>query len=154
MVGSWWRKLRSRWTLWRLGGVSDDDFIEVGPPDYYQAVPREGGLWVWEADEPYGRALVRVQNVRWNGEEWWVDVVNLADAFGLTYVEASRPDRVIESGPWPNELHRFYEACRPVLPAGARYPDSVVRHAYEHLERLRGEWPYRVDRRPRQPRGR
>lgn len=72
--------------------------------------PRPGTLWVWEPDTP-ARALVKVIEVKWNGEEWWV----------ITESLLPRCD------PWPpvtdpkynpnyawNDLSRFWEACHHV----------------------------------------
>src|SRR4051794_5791781 len=41
-------------------------------------VPEVGSVWVWELGAAHARCLVRVVEVRWNGEEWWVKTEALA----------------------------------------------------------------------------
>lgn len=78
------------------------DSYDKGAP-----LPKVGSRWVWEIDLPHARELVEVAEVRWNGEEWWV---------GTTTLLRNQPypptGREIE---W-NDLGRFWEACKPVLP--------------------------------------
>jgi hypothetical protein len=65
-------------------------------------VPEVGSAWVWELDAPHARCLIRVTEVRWNGEEWWVKTVALLPAPGQS------------AGPCYNDASRFAEAATPV----------------------------------------
>ncbi len=56
--------------------------------------PAVGSTWIWERDKPHAREHVSVLEVRWNGEEWWVQ---------------TRSQR----GDYWNDLSRFWEACWP-----------------------------------------
>jgi hypothetical protein len=72
-------------------------------------LPKAGTHWVWELDKPHACELIKVTEVFWNGEEWWVrtkglmrDVAHLAHAAFLTSPESL------------NDLSRFWEAVTPV----------------------------------------
>jgi hypothetical protein len=71
-------------------------------------LPKPGTRWIWEINNPNARALVQVEEVTWNGEEWWVTTSTL-----LPRTESSPPGA--ESLAY-NDLSRFWEACIPVLP--------------------------------------
>jgi len=68
--------------------------------------PKVGTRWVWEIDIPSARDLIEVTQVKWNGEEWWVESKTLLPPHQHRFPS----DRC-----W-NELGRFWEACLPVLP--------------------------------------
>ena len=36
-------------------------------------VPHDGDIWLWEPEKEHAREFVRVTDVRWNGEEVWVE---------------------------------------------------------------------------------
>jgi hypothetical protein len=57
-------------------------------------VPAVGSTWTWEPLNAHACEDVTVINVRWNGEEWWVET-------------SSR-----QGSQW-NDLSRFWEACVP-----------------------------------------
>lgn len=65
-------------------------------------VPKVGSVWVWELDAPHARCLVRVVEVRWNGEEWWVKT------------EALLPLPLPTTSMVYNDASRFAEAVTPV----------------------------------------
>lgn len=65
--------------------------------------PEVGSVWVWEIDQPTARELIRVTEVFWNGEEWWVRT----DALRVR-TDTSPPASHL------NDLSRFWEACTPV----------------------------------------
>jgi hypothetical protein len=86
-----------------------------GPSVDPQRHPKVGSRWIWMVDSPHARTLVEVDDVRWNGEEWWVYLRRLA-----TNVPISELVHLDETGVYPNELDRFWEACTPV---GGRVED-------------------------------
>ncbi len=48
------------------------DLLEsASPPD--PTLPRKGTTWIWEPLKPHARESVVVTEVKWNGEEWWVE---------------------------------------------------------------------------------
>lgn len=59
-------------------------------------------MWVWELDAPHARCLIRVIEVRWNGEEWWVRT------------EALLPAPLQTTATVYNDASRFAEAVTPV----------------------------------------
>ena len=91
--------------------------------DSYQQTairPLPGTLWVWEPEK--APTLIKVVQVLWNGEEWWVATRGLPDA-GLY----SRDD-------W-NDLSRFWEACHAVdLAAGPPTGRGKTRHDKPRLD--------------------
>jgi hypothetical protein len=73
--------------------------------------PRIGTLWWWEPLGPM--ELVRVTEVVWNGEEWWVTTQSVAE-----------PPPGASGTAW-NDLNRFWEACHYVAPeAGPPRPNA------------------------------
>jgi hypothetical protein len=66
-------------------------------------LPGIDSIWVWELDDPGACELIKVTEVFWNGEEWWVRTIKLHDPG-------------IFSGPTQhlNDLGRFWEAVTPV----------------------------------------
>lgn len=82
-----------------------------------ESLPKVGTRWIWEIDSPHARTLVEVDDVKWNGEEWWVYLRRLATDVPIAERE---PD---ETGVYPNELDRFWEACTPV---GGRRDDLTL----------------------------
>lgn len=81
--------------------------------DSYEATalhPKVGTVWVWEVSKPAARCLVQVTDVKWNGEEWWVECEQLtADGWRPAGVPTFDKRRH-----W-NDLSRFMEACLPVV---------------------------------------
>lgn len=87
--------------------------------DRQAARPVAGTLWAWEPGKPHAAALIKVTEVRWNGEEWWVRARILAGS--VTAGLAGRE--------YLNDLSRFWEACHYVLraPGPSRMQNGVVR---------------------------
>jgi len=71
-------------------------------------LPGVGGIYVWELDQPHARDLIRVTEVFWNGEEWWVRTETLMRG----------PSHMLFGLPGPasylNDVGRFWEAVTPV----------------------------------------
>lgn len=84
------------------------DRVRVNSCDPAAQVPEVGSVWVWELDAPWACCLIRVVEVRWNGEEWWVKTVALLPAHL----------RVLDDDPYCSDADRFAEAVTPVGPAG------------------------------------
>lgn len=63
-------------------------------------LPNVGDVWEWEPLKPHARATVAVTEVKWNGEEWWI--------------ESAGPDG---SRYW-NDASRWVEATVLVTPVG------------------------------------
>jgi hypothetical protein len=66
-------------------------------------LPGVGSIYVWELDEPHACELIKVTEVFWNGEEWWVRTVRLH----APAVFGEPPGHL-------NDLSRFWEAVTPV----------------------------------------
>lgn len=77
--------------------VDEDGFFvwQVNSYDAKAPTPEVGSRWVWEPSHPTAREDIVVDDVRWNGEEWWI---------------ATTGDR---SGRCLNDVSRFWEACEP-----------------------------------------
>jgi hypothetical protein len=72
-------------------------------------LPGIGGIYVWELDQPHACELIKVTEVFWNGEEWWVRTERLHHQ---TLVNTFYPrQRDIEC---LNDVSRFWEAVTPV----------------------------------------
>ncbi len=70
--------------------------------------------WVWEYGKPHAQETITVTDVRWNGEEWWVEAV--ADDRPLR-VWPRRGEFGVRAGkPYWNDLGRFWEAVSAVPP--------------------------------------
>jgi hypothetical protein len=39
-------------------------------------LPHVGQRWHWRPDAPHASVIVRITEVKWNGEEWWVTTVD------------------------------------------------------------------------------
>jgi hypothetical protein len=72
--------------------------------------PAVGSRWIWERGSPHAEETITVSSVKWNGEEWWVEVVVGRRA------TRSPSYGVVPGNPYWNDLSRFWEA---VSPAGA-----------------------------------
>lgn len=72
-------------------------------------LPGVGGIYVWELDKPSACELIKVIEVIWNGEEWWVRTEWL---HSRTLVNSFYPRErdVVQL----NDLSRFWEAVTPV----------------------------------------
>jgi hypothetical protein len=57
-------------------------------------LPAVGSTWVWEPLKAHARENVTVTEVKWNGEEWWVETES-------------------RKGKYWNDLSRFWGACVP-----------------------------------------
>lgn len=69
-------------------------------------VPKLGSRWVWEINKPSARAVIQVEGIIWNGEEWWVRTRSLlGDAYRFTPAW---------SNVCLNDLGRFWEAVTPI----------------------------------------
>jgi hypothetical protein len=40
--------------------------------DRFAPTPAVGSRWVWEAKLPHAREEITIDEVLWNGEEWWI----------------------------------------------------------------------------------
>lgn len=67
--------------------------------------PEVGSRWIWEPKKDHAREPVVVTEVKWNGEEWWVETEGSGRCFML--FGGSPPGRH-----W-NDLGRFWEAVWP-----------------------------------------
>jgi hypothetical protein len=79
-------------------------------------LPGIGSIYVWELDLPHACELIKVTEVFWNGEEWWVRTVRLHDALA---------NSVFSSGPHLNDLSRFWEAVTPVREVRTPRPSTA-----------------------------
>jgi hypothetical protein len=95
--------------------MSMDQYISDYDPK--APLPKIGSRWIWEIDSPHARTLVEIDDVRWNGEQWWVYLRQLS-----TNVPIAERDRLDETGVYANDLSRFWEACTPV---GGRAEDMT-----------------------------
>jgi hypothetical protein len=68
------------------------------------ARPEPGTLWAWEPHSLTAAALIEVTQLRWNGEEWWVEARVIAG-------KAAEFAGVKVGSLYWNELSRFWEAC-------------------------------------------
>jgi hypothetical protein len=70
-------------------------------------LPGVGGIYVWELDQPHACELIKVTEVFWNGEEWWVRTVRLHDPLEGSHFADPRSEHL-------NDVGRFWEAVTPV----------------------------------------
>jgi hypothetical protein len=72
-------------------------------------LPGVGSIWVWELDVPHATELLKVTEVFWNGEEWWVRTARLHEHTlrNAFYPKQSDIEHL-------NDLSRFWEAVTPV----------------------------------------
>lgn len=70
-------------------------------------VPRVGSVWCWEPLKNHARETVRVTDVKWNGEEVWVESERIYEGLGPKSAGQRH---------W-NELDRWVEATVFVRPA-------------------------------------
>jgi hypothetical protein len=70
-------------------------------------LPGVGGIYVWELDQPHACELIKVTEVFWNGEEWWVRTVRLHDPLANSYFATATSEYL-------NDVGRFWEAVTPV----------------------------------------
>ena len=68
--------------------------------------PVLGSRWIWEYGNPYAQETITVTDVKWNGEEWWVQ------ARGSSLALLGRRESGVEqgNGTYWNDLSRFWEA--------------------------------------------
>jgi hypothetical protein len=82
----------------------------VNSYDHDAPVPTVGSRWIWERGNETAEETIKVTDVKWNGEEWFVATV-----------AGPRPPRelnnTVPGRPYWNDLSRFWEAVSP-LPAG------------------------------------
>lgn len=74
--------------------------------DFKARRPVAGSIWVWEPTQP-AAALIMVERVLWNGEEWWIGTSTILDT------RLPQPLRLNPELDW-NDLSRFWEACHAV----------------------------------------
>ena len=67
--------------------------------------PAVGSRWIWEANKPWARQPITVTDVKWNGEEWWVETTGDPCGHNLRYPPAGQR--------YWNDLSRFWEAVTP-----------------------------------------
>lgn len=72
-------------------------------------LPGVGSIYVWELDVPHACELIKVVEVFWNGEEWWVRTENLHSRTLVNSFYPRHADAV-----QLNDLGRFWEAVTPV----------------------------------------
>jgi hypothetical protein len=70
-------------------------------------LPGIDSIWVWELDDPGACQLIKVTEVFWNGEEWWVRTVRLHDPLAGSLWASPTSAHL-------NDLSRFWEAVTPV----------------------------------------
>jgi hypothetical protein len=72
-------------------------------------LPGVGSIWVWELDQPHACQLIKVTEVFWNGEEWWVrtELLHHRPLINSFYPRAADIEHL-------NDLSRFWEAVTPV----------------------------------------
>ncbi len=80
----------------------------VSSYDRRAPLPGIGSIWVWELDVPHACELIKVVEVFWNGEEWWVRTERLHKPL----VNLWYPDN--PSAVQLNDIGRFWEAVTPV----------------------------------------
>lgn len=71
----------------------DGDVLSV------DGLPEVGSKWIWEKGNPHAHCNVRVVEVTWNGEEWWV--------------QSELTDGKDTGKQYWNELDRWWEAATP-----------------------------------------
>lgn len=92
-----------RGDAWEGGAVSDEVQTRVDSYDRNSRCPRVGSVYVWELDEPHACELIKVTEVTWNGEEWWVRTELLHKSLANTSYSPT-------VAPQLNDLSRFWEA--------------------------------------------
>lgn len=70
--------------------------------------PAIGSRWTWEAGKPHAQETITVTDVKWNGEEWWVETV--ADDRPFRSPVTRTTVCVVPGKPYWNDLGRFWEA--------------------------------------------
>lgn len=105
--------------LWNLERT-EADLAEArakagGTVDRHTLIPKIGSHWVWEVSDPWARCLIRVGEVKWNGEEWWV----CAEQLTIAQPIGEREPKDVVGSHW-NDLYRFWEAVTPI---GGRIAD-------------------------------
>jgi hypothetical protein len=91
----------------------------VSSYDRNAPLPGIGSIYVWELDKPAACELIRVTEVFWNGEEWWVRTVRLHQDIPISL-----------GGPTShlNDLSRFWEAVTPVRETRTQRPRTTAGH--------------------------
>lgn len=77
-------------------------------------LPRAGSVYVWELAAPHACELIKVTEVIWNGEEWWVRTERLHERLANTTYPDHLLSAVGQPGEALNDLGRFWEAVTPV----------------------------------------
>lgn len=70
-------------------------------------LPKIGTVWIWEIRSPLAMAVIRVFDVFWNGEQWFVATQTLLGSKTMYGDEIDRESEHV------NELGRFWEAVTP-----------------------------------------
>jgi hypothetical protein len=82
-------------------------------------LPGVGSIYVWELDVPHACELIKVVEVFWNGEEWWVRTERLhAPLANLWYPPNPAAVQL-------NDLSRFWEAVTPVREVRTPRPSTA-----------------------------
>lgn len=88
-------------------------------------LPNPDTRWVWQIEDERCRVLIEVEEVRFNGEEWWVRLATLPDGPARVFGEVTSPAVV------HNTVDHFWEN---VVPVGGRVEDlstKVDPHQYK-----------------------
>jgi hypothetical protein len=86
----------------------------VSSYDPQAPLPGVDSIWVWELDKPDACELIRVTEVFWNGEEWWVRTVRHPMRYAWLISEADLPRPLRDPTEHLNDISRFWEAVTPV----------------------------------------
>ena len=85
----------------------------VNSYDHDAPTPAVGSRWIWERGKPQAQETITVTDVKWNGEEWWVETV-ADDRNPAGFITGQRLGVCIPGKPYWNDLSRFWEAVNPI----------------------------------------
>lgn len=91
------------------------------------SLPSLGSYWVWEPEKTHARELLEVFNIRWTGENFWIEARGIVSL----KTHAIPFDRWTEATVLDDPIPRPLPA-----PAGpTRYTDSMIDHMiFEHIK--------------------
>lgn len=53
--------------------MSNSTEVEAKAREAETMLPNVGDVWEWEPLAPHARETVTVTEVKWNGDEWWIE---------------------------------------------------------------------------------
>lgn len=113
-----WKRYHSDPWVFNLANAIERLAAQVlpeGAPELpFGVLPRLGTVWCWEPLKDHARELAVVQEVRWNGEEWWIKSAR------VEMLVQQVP--VIASDSYFNSLDRWIEATVFVAVSVAELP--------------------------------